>query len=90
MIVGIKAIGIYAGNVSAATILKWKTERDFPASKIDGTWRSSKTMINKWNQTQICLSIGLDPIILETRPETGQIETRENYVKRKVKHLKSK
>jgi hypothetical protein len=40
-------------NRSPATILAWIRDRDFPATKIGGSWESDTDLIDDWRRKQI-------------------------------------
>ena len=93
ILIGMSAICRYYGNVSPPTILSLIHKRGFPATKQDSnTWKSSKELIDRWNQEKIKADLGLKNNMfgIETRPEISEIEQRKNTVKQKNKHMKRK
>ena len=53
-LIGIDRIKPYVGNVSDATILKWKSQyASFPIRKLKGQWVSESSELEKWFQ-QFC------------------------------------
>ena len=39
-------------NRSEATVMNWIQREDFPATKVDGVWRSDPEEIDQWRRNQ--------------------------------------
>ena len=88
VLIGMSAICIYYGNVSAPTILNLIRTQGFPATKMDSnTWKSSKSLITEWNQEKIKAELGMTNHMfeIETRPEISEIQGRKTHVDNDVK-----